>query len=732
MGRVARIATALVVGLGALSAMAIDPPLAAAAGSVQCTVTPCPTLAWERTVGGTILESSPNLADINGDNVLDVSVGSQNGSLYVVNGATGADVGGWPQNLGNGINSSPAVADVDGDGKPELFVGSGLPNTSAGALWSFRSDGGQRFKFNGQDRQFSSPSFQSTPAIGDVNNDSRADVSVGALALSIWSLDHAGGVNWNHDADDTVFSSPALVDVNGDGFSDIVIGGDSTPGGTIDNGGGIVRALNGINGQELWRFFTSNAIVRSSPSVGDIDGDGVADIVVGVGDEPGGTPGPDSKKVLAFNLNGTMKSGFPVVTDGITFGSPALADTDGDGILDIIVGTGGSGHSVYIIGGNGGIKKTFDSTGGVVIGSIVAGDLDGDGVQDVLVPTGAGMVGFRGDGTKLFVLNVGQVGYQNSAAIGDIDGNGRLDIVTAGGGFIHRFQYAQGTGGTVGPKSWPLFRKDARRTGSTTNPPLAKSNCPTAGAGGYWMASSDGGIFAFCDAKFHGSTGNIKLNRPVVAIASTLSGHGYWMVASDGGIFSFGDAAFKGSTGNITLNQPIVGMARTASGNGYWMVASDGGVFAFGDAAFKGSTGNIKLNQPIVGMATTPSGNGYWLFARDGGVFAFGDAGFKGSTGNIKLNQPIVGAVATPSGAGYWMVASDGGVFAFGDATFKGSTGNIKLNRPIVGMARTTNGDGYYMVASDGGIFAFNAPFLGSTGNIKLAQPMIGMAVPGV
>ena len=61
------------------------------------------------------------------------------------------------------------------------------------------------------------------------------------------------------------------------------------------------------------------------------------------------------------------------------------------------------------------------------------------------------------------------------------------------------------------------------------------------------------------------------------------------MVASDGGIFSFGDAGFHGSTGNITLNKPIVGMAATPSGNGYWMVASDGGIFSFGDAGFHGS-----------------------------------------------------------------------------------------------------------------------------------------------
>ena len=74
-------------------------------------------------------------------------------------------------------------------------------------------------------------------------------------------------------------------------------------------------------------------------------------------------------------------------------------------------------------------------------------------------------------------------------------------------------------------------------------------------------------------------------------------------MATDGGIFAFGDAAFVGSTGNIRLNRPIVGMASSPDGHGYWLVASDGGIFAFGDAPYEGSTGGSHLNQPVVGMA---------------------------------------------------------------------------------------------------------------------------------
>jgi hypothetical protein len=80
----------------------------------------------------------------------------------------------------------------------------------------------------------------------------------------------------------------------------------------------------------------------------------------------------------------------------------------------------------------------------------------------------------------------------------------------------------------------------------------------------------------------------------------------YWLVAKDGGIFSFGPGAvFHGSTGGIHLNQPVVGMAADSATGGYWLVAADGGIFSF-DAPFYGSTGNIHLTQPIVGMVAAP------------------------------------------------------------------------------------------------------------------------------
>jgi len=94
--------------------------------------------------------------------------------------------------------------------------------------------------------------------------------------------------------------------------------------------------------------------------------------------------------------------------------------------------------------------------------------------------------------------------------------------------------------------------------------------------------------------------GGQHLNQPMVGMAPTPSGKGYWTVASDGGVFSFGDAPFHGSTGSIHLVSPIVGMA--GQGAGYRFVGGDGGVFAFG-LPFTGSAAGLTTGAPAVAIA---------------------------------------------------------------------------------------------------------------------------------
>ena len=247
---------------------------------------------------------------------------------------------------------------------------------------------------------------------------------------------------------------------------------------------------------------------------------------------------------------------------------------------------------------------------------------------------------------------------------------------------------------------------------------------------GYWLVASDGGVFAFGDATFYGSTGGMTLNHPIVGMAATTDGRGYWLVASDGGVFSYGDAPFYGSTGGMVLNSPVVAMAATPDGRGYWLVAADGGVFSFGDAVFHGSTGDMVLQRPVVDITPVPSGGGYWLAASDGGVFAFGDAAFHGAAAGNSLVRPVGTISTTADGGGYWLAASDGGVFSYGDAVFHGSAVGLATRDAVVDLQSTPTDGGYWMAAADGGVFAFgDAPFFGSASDLTLHRPVVGMAV---
>ncbi len=101
---------------------------------------------------------------------------------------------------------------------------------------------------------------------------------------------------------------------------------------------------------------------------------------------------------------------------------------------------------------------------------------------------------------------------------------------------------------------------------------LAAPSSPTAGAQeagsaqnpageGYWVATSDGGVFTYGNAKFYGSMAGKKLRAPITDIVPSPTGQGYWLVAEDGGVFTFGDATFFGSPANVA-NSPTVAIAR--------------------------------------------------------------------------------------------------------------------------------------------------------------------------
>ena len=214
---------------------------------------------------------------------------------------------------------------------------------------------------------------------------------------------------------------------------------------------------------------------------------------------------------------------------------------------------------------------------------------------------------------------------------------------------------------------------------------------------------SDGGIFSFGSAQFHGSTGSLHLQRPVVGIVPDhrrwrllarrlrrrrlqLRRHPVLRVDSRPWLHPAGSGLPN------SLNAPIVGMVPSVDDGGYFMVASDGGVFAFGDAHFAGSCPGIGgCSGAAVAVMPDASGNGYWLVTKTGNVYTFGDASYYGAPGNT--GSPVTSAVRTPDGGGYWILTANGTVYRYGDAgNYGDAAGAFGGLNPATAIFATSDG----------------------------------------
>jgi len=242
--------------------------------------------------------------------------------------------------------------------------------------------------------------------------------------------------------------------------------------------------------------------------------------------------------------------------------------------------------------------------------------------------------------------------------------------------------------------------------GTVAHPAVAIAADPS--GAGYWLASSDGGVFSFGSARFSGAAAGTPLHAPIVDLAPTPDGGGYWLVGSDGAVLPFGDAGSYGSLAGGPIPTPVVALTATPGGGGYWMLTSDGGVFTFGTATFYGSLPGINVKARAVDLLARPQGDGYWIVDDQGGVHPFGAAPGVGSLPAVgaKPNGRVVGGAVTATGGGYWIASLAGGVYAFGDAT-PVPVAPIPAGQHVVGIAAAPAGQGYWVAASDGLIAAY-------------------------
>ncbi len=285
-----------------------------------------------------------------------------------------------------------------------------------------------------------------------------------------------------------------LGDLNGDGITDIAVGAGGNYNQTGNRGQVFVQFLNsngsvknttqigdGLNGGPS--LASNNRFGSALSAIGDLDGDGIVDLVAGAeGDDTGGTD-RGAVYVLFLNSNGTAKrtvklasgtSGVPSLPDGTGFGDSltAVSDMDGDGVTDLAVGAeesvfllsmnsnGTARSSIKLASGQNGVPTIRSGVDfGVAVASL--GDLDGDGRTDLAV--GARQAGLLVSGRypqqgSVFVLKLNSNGTVKSstevtsgtnggpslgssdyfgssvAAMGDLDGDGIRDLAVGAPG----------------------------------------------------------------------------------------------------------------------------------------------------------------------------------------------------------------------------------------------------------------------------------------------------------
>ncbi|MDQ1476338.1 MAG: hypothetical protein QOE62_1567 [Actinomycetota bacterium] len=706
--------------------------------------------SWTLNTNGWDRSSSPTIADINGDGRKEIVIGHQDGWLRVIDGGTGRPIAHWPQQTGSAIDSTPAVGDLFKNGRQEIVVGLGSTwvHNQQGGVAVYNADGTRHCVFRTQDYGniwansnrpdgYADAVF-SSPAIGDINGDGFPDIVFGAFDLHVHAIDRNCHQIMSDNVEDSVWSSPALFDINGDGRLDILIGGDQSAGGSINWSGGEFRAIQWTAGdsvscshcRELWKHQVNDTIM-SSPAVGDIDGDGRPEVIVGGGNFYNRSAG---KSVFAWHVDdGSSLPGWPALTAGTTMPSPALGDLNGNGIPEVVASS--SDGYVRAFNANGSVMWATrpyafspGQPGGPIASPIIA-DFNGDGQNDVAAGNNYGFFILNGRNGAIMQLVDKLQSHEAAGAVGDFGPGVGWKLIVPGfntPAVTSRLQaFSMPAPKTTVP--WGMFRRDVLhhagpvalhllppgRCRASQNPP---SHPVAASSRGYWIVGADGGVYALNGAPFYGSAVG-KIRGTAVAIAATHSGKGYYILDNSGDIFPFGDAKSFGSMAGVRLNGPILALAPTPSGRGYWLLGRDGGVFSFGDARFWGSMGGTRLNAPVISMAATRTGRGYWLLASDGGVFSFGDARFHGSTGNFRLNSPVISMATAASGRGYWLVAGDGGIFSFG-VPFYGSIPGVGLCQAPAGMQirPTRTGRGYFVLAVDGRIFPFGDAQVGASG----------------
>jgi hypothetical protein len=368
---------------------------------------------------------------------------------------------GWPLEVGQQPSSSLKIAGTAGGNDLELF-------TAADYQYGWHSDaseivdGDQDPRTSGVyalDGYHPSKGFGATAAIGDLDDDGRIEiVNVGWSVGDAFVWDDAGELmpGWPQPVlDDFNWPSPLVADLDRDGTLEVVVF--AAKGGRLfawhHDGTELVDGDQNPSTNGVLARVTGASFCYSSPAAGNLDADPDLEIVFCLNIATNAA-GP----IHVVNRNGTAVPGWPVNTgaagtpSAIT-SSPAIGDLDQDGSNEVIVSSERNGGRVHVLRSNGtnmpGWPKDVPSmTAQVRTASPVLADLDNDGFLDIIFPSSDGRLfawtrtGALIPGFPVTFLSGINEATQSTPAVGDIDGDGRLEILQGDeSGKLHAFNH---------------------------------------------------------------------------------------------------------------------------------------------------------------------------------------------------------------------------------------------------------------------------------------------------